>query len=274
MTSYVPVRVKIKHCLRRLLPNKLFSLVNKIWINTFAKLFKVQNIVDKYTTTFISTNPKIVQSGPFTGLAYVDRAVGSNYLHKLVGSYEAVLHPVLQKIFQNDYDTIVDIGAAEGYYLIGLGQKFPKATLVGFETETIGQELIAEMYQKNNLHNKLVLEGTATVVNVAPYITEATLLVCDCEGGEVDILNPTTEAAFLKIKTAIIELHDFIRPGIKETLIRRFSDTHAIEFVAFKMADPKNFPFLASIHDQVEQYEILRERGWQEQEWMVLERKN
>ncbi len=273
MTEYVPVRVKIKHTLRNLLPKSLFTLINKVWINTFARFFKVQDVLDKYTALFLQNNPKVVQGGPFTGLQYVDKAVGSNYLHKLVGSYEAVLHPVWSKIFQKHFDTVIDIGAAEGYYLVGLGQKFPQTKLVGFETESRGRDLIAEMYQKNNLQNELILEGTATVNNVPSYITENTLLICDCEGGELDILNPDLESAFKKIDTAIVELHDLMRPGIKETLTKRFSPTHTINFVQFKTADPRQFPFLASIQNQSEQYEILRERGWQEQDWMILNRK-
>lgn len=273
MSEYVPVRVKIKGFLRNLLPKSLFDLINKVWIHTFARLFKVQDVLDSYTALFLQNNPKVVQGGPFTGLRYVDKAVGSNYLHKLVGSYEAVLHPVLSEIFQKRFDTVIDIGAAEGYYLVGVGQKFPGAKLVGFETESTGRELVAEMYTKNYLTNELVLEGTATPANVAPYITGATLLICDCEGGELDILNPDVEAAFAEVDTALIELHDFIRPGIKEALIERFSPTHDITLVPFKMADPSQFPFLASITNQSEQYEILRERGWQEQEWMILSRK-
>ncbi len=273
MSEYVPVRVKARRFLRDLLPRSLFDLLSKLWISTFARCFNVQDVLDRYTDAFLQTNPKIVQGGPFAGLRYVDRAVGSNYLHKLVGSYEAILHPVLAEIFLKKFDTVIDIGAAEGYYLVGVGQKFPTAKLIGFETELIGRDLIAEMFQKNQLQNELVLEGTATAANVAPCISEATLLICDCEGGELDILDPTLEPAFARIDTAIIELHDLMRPGIKSALIERFSATHDITIVPFKMAAPDHFPYLASIKNQAELYEILRERGWQEQEWMILKRK-
>lgn len=273
MSQYIPARVKVRLFLRNILPKALFSLINKLWIYTFAHFFRVQDVLEKYTELFLQSNSKVVQGGPFAGLSYVDKAVGSNYLHKLVGSYEAVLHPTLAEIFQNKFDTVIDIGAAEGYYLVGLGQKFPKARLIGFETESTGRELITEMYKKNNLHNDLILEGTATTSNVVPYITGATLLICDCEGGELDILNPSAEVAFAKVQTAVIELHDFIRPRIKEALTKRFSATHHITLVPFKMANPNDFPFLKSIQNHKDQYEILRERGWQEQEWMILNRK-
>lgn len=273
MTTYIPVRVRLKNQLRLLLPKSLFAFINKVWINTFAKFFNVQNVVAKYTAEFVSKYPKVVQGGPFKGMQYVDQSVGSNYVHKLIGSYESILHPYIESLRSKHFDTIIDIGAAEGYYLVGLGQMFPDSKLVGFEIEENGRQLIKEMYEKNSLKNKLVLEGEANVNNVVPYITEKTLLICDCEGGELDILNPITEKDFSKVDTAIIELHDFIRPGIKEALTSRFSETHNIKLIPFAMANPDFFPFLASITNENEQYELRRERGWQEQEWMILEKK-
>lgn len=273
MKEFIPLRVQFRQYLKVILPSSLFNSISFLWQKTGANFYDVQGIVDSYTKKFLSTYPKIVQGGPFKSLVYVDKAVGSNYLHKLIGSYEAVLHPVLDEIFQKSYSTIIDIGAAEGYYLVGLGQKFPKAKLVGFETESTGRDLISQMYQKNNLQNELVLEGTATVSNVAPYITPSTLLICDCEGGELDILDPTIESAFATVETAIIELHDFIRPGIKEALLERFGSTHAIEIIQFKKAEPAHFPFLANIENKKDSYELRRERGWQEQEWLILRRK-
>lgn len=273
MPTYIPVRVRLKNKLRQLLPKSLFTFINKVWIFTFSRFFNVQDVVTKYTEEFVSKYPKVVQGGPFKGMQYVNQAVGSNYIHKLIGSYESILHSYIESLRSKHFDTIIDIGAAEGYYLVGLGIMFPDSKLVGFEIEENGRQLIREMYEKNNLNNNLVLERGADVHNVAPYISDNTLLICDCEGAEFDILNPAVEEAFTKVDTAIIELHDFIRPGIKETLTSRFSETHNIKLIPFVMANPDSFPFLASISNENEQYELRRERGWQEQEWMILERK-
>lgn len=273
MNNNLPIRVKIKNLLREILPVNLFSFINFVWVKTGAHFFNVQGIVEKYTRQFIEKYPKEVQGGPFKNMQYVDKAVGSNYLHKLIGSYESILHFHIESLRSKKFDTIIDIGAAEGYYLVGLGKMFPNSKLVGFEIEENGRKLITEMYEKNSLKNELILKGEANVNNVAPYISGKTLLICDCEGAELDILNPDIQKAFAWVEMAIIELHDFIRPGIKGVLINRFSDTHNIKLVPFKMANPHTFPFLASISNESERYELLRERGWQEQEWMILEKK-
>lgn len=273
MKEYLPLRVRAKLFLKKLFPKSLFRMTQSLWIHTFARFVKGQDILAKYTKLFLSRHPMVVQAGPFKDMRYVDKAIGSSYLHKLIGSYEAILHPYIETLRNRQFNTIIDIGSAEGYYLVGFGQMFPEARLIGFEIEEKGRELSKELYAKNNLTNKLSLFGEATKENVAPIITENTLLICDCEGGEIDILDPENFPMFKKIDTAIIELHDFIHPNIKEALVERFKDTHTITIVPFALAEPKDFPFFTSITDQKDLYELRRERGAQEQEWMILEKK-
>lgn len=251
----------------------MFNFVHFLWVKTFAYFVKGQDILLKYQKIFLSKYPKTVQAGPFKGMLYVDRAIGSSYIHKLIGSYEAVLHPYIKNLKNKNFDTILDIGSAEGYYLIGFGRMFPEAHLIGFEIEEDGRSLSDEMYKKNNLTNKITLLGKATKENVAPLITSKILLICDCEGGELDILDPKAFTDFLNIDTAIIELHDFFRHGIKESLIERFKDTHRITIIPFTLANPKEFPFFAEVTNEKDLYELRRERGCQEQEWMILEKK-
>src|SRR5437016_2600251 len=62
----------------------------------------------------------VVQSGPFAGMLYVNQAVGSAHVPKLLGSYEAELHEIMRSVLTENYATIVDVGCAEGYYAIGL----------------------------------------------------------------------------------------------------------------------------------------------------------
>jgi hypothetical protein len=206
-------------------------------------------------------------------MKYVDMAIGSSYLHKLIGSYEAILHPVIEGLRGRTYDSIVDIGSAEGYYLVGLGSMFPAAHLVGFEMEEKGRELSKELYAMNSLTNTLTVLGEATAENISSYITDKTLLVCDCEGGGMDILDPERNKKLLNVQTAIIELHDFIRPGIKAALTKRFEKTHTITIVPFALAEVEKFPFFRTVTNEGDLYELRRERGWQEQEWMILERR-
>lgn len=273
MKEFMPFRVRAKLFLKGVLPKNLFKLVQSLWISTFSNIVKGNDVVRKYENIFLENFPPIVQAGPFAGMRYVDASIGSSYLHKLIGSYEAVLHPVINDLEDSEFDTVIDIGTAEGYYLVGFGKMFPKARLVGFEIEEEGRRLSKELFAKNSLNNELLFLKEATGENVGEFLTQKTLLICDCEGGEVDILDPEKFPRFSEVDFAIIELHDFIRPGAREILTERFKNTHTVKIIRFKLADPEKFPFFAMVNNEKDLYELRRERACQEQEWMILEKK-
>lgn len=69
-----------------------------------------------------------VRRGPFAGLRYPSHdAVGSSLWPKLLGSYEAELAPTFEALCATPYRTVVDVGAAEGYYAVGLGLRLGEA---------------------------------------------------------------------------------------------------------------------------------------------------
>src|SRR6478672_6897407 len=66
----------------------------------------------------------VVQHGPFKGMKYPGvNSVGSALIPKLLGSYERELHPLIDSICAGQYDQVVDIGCAEGYYAVGLAMR-------------------------------------------------------------------------------------------------------------------------------------------------------
>src|SRR5665213_3133834 len=63
---------------------------------------------------------QLVSQGSFQGMNYIPRAYYSEILPKLVGTYERELIPAIEMICRADCDWIVDIGAAEGFYAVGM----------------------------------------------------------------------------------------------------------------------------------------------------------
>ena len=58
-------------------------------------------------------------------------------------------------------------------------------------------------------------------------VTGKTLVVCDVDGYEQELLNPAIVPWFASADF-ILELHDCFVPGISEEIRRRFSSTHQI----------------------------------------------
>ena len=61
-----------------------------------------------------------VAAGPFAGMRYITRSCGSKLAPKVIGCYERELHPAIENAIRGDYQRIIDIGCAEGYYAVGL----------------------------------------------------------------------------------------------------------------------------------------------------------
>ena len=271
--TYIPLKVRIKLFLKQLLPTSLFKITLTIWRNTYSKLFSDFGMVDKYTAIFIKENSYRVVGGLFKGMEYVTEAAGSSYLVKLVGSYEAVLNKHIEAIIKGDYTTMIDIGCAEGYYLVGIGQKKPSLALIGYDIDAKALSLTKELHKKNKLTNPLTLLGACTFEDLNTRIDDKTFILCDAEGFEAEILDPSKSSNLSNVKTFIVELHDFVVPGVKELLISRFKNTHTINTVVFSIADASQYPFFSAMKNKEDLYTILRERGEQEQEWLIMERK-
>lgn len=272
--TYLPLKVRVKLVLNKIVPNSIFRLVIKIWRTTFSKLSSSgdMDIIDLYTKQFLAKYGYLVAGGPFKGMKYIPEAVGSGYLVKLVGVYEEILHPTIASVVKRGYTTMIDIGCAEGYYLIGIGMKNSNTKLIGYDIDTNALELTRKLYSVNNLLNELQLIENCTPEDLNSRIDENTFLICDAEGFENEALDPERTPALTRVQTFIVELHDFVVPNIKEILTKRFEKTHQIQTIVFKNGNPENYPFLMEIKNKKHLYTILRERGEQEQEWLIMER--
>lgn len=271
--TYIPLRVRAKNILKTTLPESIFSIIESLWKKTGAHFVKDQDVAEKYTPLFIQKYGYQVIGGPFTHMTYVEQAVGSSYLVKLIGVYEEVLHTTIEELKHRDFKTIIDIGCAEGYYLIGLGMHNTHATLIGYDIESTALALSKELYNKNNLNNELILLDTCTHADLNNRITEKTLVICDAEGFEDTILDPQQAPKLFDVDTYVIELHEFAAPGVTERLRTRFNKSHSIETITFKNASGIGYPFLEEINEK-ERYSLLRERGIQDQQWLIMKKRS
>src|SRR2546426_11207567 len=75
-----------------------------------------------------------VRGGPFAGLGYPRQAPkwGYNLVPRLLGTYECELHHVFEQVIATGFPTIIDVGAADGYYTVGLALKSPGSTVHAF----------------------------------------------------------------------------------------------------------------------------------------------
>jgi hypothetical protein len=174
-----------------------------------------------------------VLSGPFVGLRYpFSTAYGSAFYPKLLGTYESELHDGLGQFCGRSYDGIVDIGFAEGYYLVGLGRLLPMAEVWGFDISPEAHSLCQGLAEANGIApSRLRLHEHAKPALLRNALKGRTLVVCDCEGFEVELFAPGNEALWQQADL-IVECHDFIHPGATAAVRKILEATHEITMVA------------------------------------------
>ncbi len=170
-----------------------------------------------------------VSGGPFAGMAYIAEASEGGLAPRLIGTYEAELHPALMALAARGVDRVIDVGCAEGYYAVGLARLMPQARVEAYDIDPKARAACAELARRNDVAGRVEVRERFDVDAVGE-VGPRTLVFIDAEGAEADIL---TEAAPSALRRAdlIVETHPGMRPGVTELLQARFAATHEVEVV-------------------------------------------
>jgi len=191
---------------------------------------------------FVSILPPAVHvaSGPFRGMRYVRTAHGSAHSAKVLGTYERELRDCVTLAMTMPFKCLVNIGAGEGYYAIGLGRAL-HSQIVAFEAEAHGRGLIAQLADWNGV--SVSIRGLCGIdeLNDALASTGPAFVVCDVEGYEAELLDPQRVDA-LASAWVLVELHETLRPGVSALIVERFKRTHQILEIASEPRRWKDFP--------------------------------
>lgn len=221
------------------------SLIRKIGHDIFWSAMPKSLEFEPYTTRLVARNTNyIVRSGPFRGMKYIRQSHASVLAPKLLGIYERELHEVIEKVISYPFETIVDIGAAEGYYCAGLALRMKKTKFIAFEMSDSSRTLIQELASLNQVADRITIRGACTIEELNSVLdpSDLTLVICDVEGAESYLLDPLRVPA-LRSASILVELHDFVVEGLSDVIRSRFEVTHHIEQIFAEVRNRNDFPF-------------------------------
>ena len=96
----------------------------------------------------------------------------------------------------------------------------------------------------NGVQDRVKVQGLYDGANFALLPEGKTLILCDIEGDEEELIDPEKYPALKKLDI-IVEIHDLFRPKLSEQLIEKFKPTHEIVLVknnnapkVIKLPDP------------------------------------
>lgn len=192
-----------------------------------------------------------VLAGTFQGMHYVDASVSSAYFPKLFGTYERELAPIIKDLCLQNCPRVVDIGAAEGYYAVGIALVCPSAHVIAYEKDEHARRLLKDLSARNGVSARLDIRGRCSADDLAELLqgAPADLVIVDAEGAEAELLDPQ-KAPELRRSPVLVELHPWIVPDVERTIRDRFSKTHKIEAIrttARRLADLPFTPFIRTV---------------------------
>ena len=187
-----------------------------------------------YTRRFVGWHGLTATGGPFAGLTYPDTEPLS-LVPKLLGVYESELHAPVEEAIRARPQVIVNVGAADGYYAVGLKRRCPDATVIAYEADA-GQAGICRRVAAANAVD-LDVRGAAGRDDLAA----ASLIVMDCEGCERALLDPAANPD-LQGAEIVVELHDFLDPGVGDAIAARFAPTHDVTLIPTAPQPPARHP--------------------------------
>ncbi len=211
----------------------------------------------------------VVRSGPFTGLCYPDWAMTTIdvYSNKVLGSYELELHDALEQLIAAQPSTVINLGLADGYYAIGLALRLPQASVIGYEIEEWRVAQLRPIAEHNGVDIEVHIQA-ATPADLQAMTGPDTLIICDIEGGEADLLDPVAAPA-LRSASILVETHDHRVPGVSDRLRAAFAPTHDIVQIDARPRYAEDFPETDFLPLVTRHLAVVELRGGP-QSWLVL----
>ncbi len=213
----------------------------------------------------------LIPAGPFKGMLYAVEASEGGRTPRLLGAYEAGLHDIMETVIARGYPQILDIGCAEGYYAVGLARRMPGATVHARDSDPRARALCAELAAANGVSDRLRIGPEVTHADLGLCATAPTFLLCDIEGAEAALLDPTLAPA-LADADLLVEVHEGMRPGLLATLTKRFAPSHRVTRIN-RALRPELLPDWADTLSDLDRLLLLWEWRSSPTPWLWMERR-
>lgn len=208
LLSFVPRRIK----------------TGSVW--SFARSVKDQNLTSLPVLALLRRGK--VLRGPFRGLR-LSASFGSVLDAKIIGTYELELQQAVAQFINRRPQIVYVIGAAEGYYAVGLARFCKPTSVYAWEADPGARRLLETTAIENGVAKEVLIRERCTPRELLECATVAypDLIICDIEGDEIELLTDEVLTA-LNRSSFIIETHRRMETG---ALVERFAKSFDVNLV-------------------------------------------
>lgn len=276
----------MKKLIKKIIISKLIKkIVGPIlWFSNKYELLlfnsKVITDINKLVLEVPDLKKLTVLNGPFKGMKYPEFiSLGSTLIPKLLGSYEAELHNVINEIIEFGYEEIWDVGCAEGYYAVGLAMRSPESKIIAFDIDVNSRNACLKMIELNNVKSQVSIQSKCDAKKINDFEFKRGLIISDCEGFEYELFSKVNISE--KNLNYLIEIHEWpLEFNMALKIGELFSSTHDLRLIESKtdLYKAKNYSFVpitdSSAHSLDLRFNVFKEnRGGNEMIWFYLTKK-
>lgn len=187
------------------------------------------NLKSPTITKLINKVGDQIYYGPFSGLKIPEILFDQLTVSEVLGLYESCLFETWEKIARKEMNNVMIIGGHTGYYSASMSYLLQPKNNYTFETNLSLHHFISSWFSANGLDSPK-LYGEATEVIFEKWKDRIDLIICDCEGEEINLLNPK-QFQWQKESDIVVEIHPFYKEKSIGELISRFKKTHEINLI-------------------------------------------
>lgn len=204
--------------------------------------------LDAAQRALVAAHGLSVSAGPFAGLRYPEAELADVHSvgAKLLGSYERELHSAVERLVALAPARVLNAGAGDGLYAVGLARRLPGATVSAFDIDERARRVTAAVARANGVAERVRVGARCSHAELDRATGAGSAVVCDIESGELELLDPE-RAPGLRGTALLVELHDHLDARITPALTQRFAATHVLELIDSEPRDPAAFPALAAV---------------------------
>lgn len=249
---------------RNRLTARLFEAVSTSLFYNHVALVKGRHLAAIHAAT-----GGVVEDGPFRGLR-LGRAAhwGHDGIAMLLGDYEREVAAALFARDLSAYGVFVDVGAANGYFAVGMALASP-LPVVAFERDPASRAVIRANAALNHVSLDLREEATAAALQaVIANKPGRALVLVDIEGAELAVLDPAETPALARADI-VVENHVVGGTRSLDVLAGRLAATHAAVPIPREGRNPFRSAHLRALPDN-EAWACLTEQRAADSGWVLF----
>ncbi len=248
-------------------------------VRLFGKLLKqemeIKRTKEKVWRILKKKYDRKVAHGTFKGMLLGEEVWWDPYsrINQVLGTYEAHVLKHLISFSDKGSSRFIDIGAADGYFAVGMAYSGVYDDVHAFEISEDGQRAIRQNSLSNGCSEKIQIFSEANTTSIANALADGKLasILIDIEGFEYKLLDDEM-LGLLKNHFVICELHPWlIEKGydMERSLAARALKYFNVDIIQRDDYNPNCFSELKDLTDE-ERLIAVGEGRHKNMSWMVL----